>query len=323
MKRSFLSVLLALGLLASTAQADNYHYHEVITRDKTAQWTEWTGYPGGFTPPPAYAPADLSPARTTTNDPAQLPAGSTGDPFIEVKNNATKKDVVVGSVSVSTIQNDSFSAPGNPPSPVNDGTNTVTWTHTFNEDPLADRVRWVELEIDLWLDGLSLDLDDDGHYDEDEDKHVKLKTRKKEHDSATVEGQVQMAGTDGSGTTIIYTSADEESKQKKDKDTDRIVEYKYRPFEFDGTPLADYLAVEQTFLAGNQIAVTFSLAPYVSCGDLSDLDDVSFAILNSELTVDYIPAPVPEPSTMLLLASGLTALAGAARRRNKTGRPTA
>ena len=52
-------------------------------------------------------------------------------------------------------------------------------------------------------------------------------------------------------------------------------------------------------------------------GGFQGIDDESWRVENIEVYVDAGASPVPEPSTMILLAMGLLGLTGAATRRNK------
>jgi len=251
---------------ATTAMADNYHYHEVITASGTDWRTEWTGYPHHAGVPAGY----------DAYDPAAL-----GRSMVDVvyKDGEFKSGVVAGSQG---------STGGNPDFAPKQWTDTsLTWTHHFNEDPNAEKIRWVKFEFDIDVtqaDGTvnpftitnydpAWDSAADWAYAQSQpDKYGELETK------------------NGHGDTIVY---------------------KYRLFDFSGLPIADYIDVD-IFLPGgtNEVGVTFSSIAYGN--------GVSFTVNRSEFIVDYVPVggtPVPEPTTMLLFGSGLVGAAGTMRRK--------
>jgi len=124
--------------MAGNAYADNYHYHELITDSTTEYGTEWTGYPEhSDTPPAGYDAYDPDALGLSTSQ--RTLAGKDR----EVVDSSYYYDGSAG--------NSDFDAA--------DWATNLTWEHQFNEDPLAEKIRWVKFEFDL------LFKDDDGTVD--------------------------------------------------------------------------------------------------------------------------------------------------------------
>jgi len=154
-------------LLASTAYADNYHFHDLLTGQSNTYWTEWTGYPQHTVQDPAYDPVAL------------------GLDLVDIKVN--KHGETTGIVDGSQ-----GNKAGNPDFSPTIQTSSLTWTHYLNEMPEAQAVRWLRLDIKADLcdgNGCSSSVDIANYADEmeenawdfetDPNKYMEIKVKDK------------------------------------------------------------------------------------------------------------------------------------------------
>ena len=239
--KKMLGGVAGLLLLATPAAADNYHYHELITKNLTSRYTAWTGYPEHqASMAPAYDPAALG---LTVLHPDSEGHGE-----------------IAGSVAVSASGNSAFCASG---ACASWGTE-FTWQHTFAGLPDAERIRWVRFEIDLYEESGGCSGSGCGGHDKDKDKHDADEHHKDSSGSPpaayTLSGLIDFSALDldhpSTQMEQDLAAAGVTDELRSKTENDGSVHLDYKEFSFAGLPISDYLDAAFVFDGQNPFIVS-------------------------------------------------------------------